>query len=200
MSMLNLDKLRDQQAAIVEAADQEIALCKERLAETRKRIGIANARPVELAELERRLTNDRQAALVAFDQPTLTKIDKSLKALPGQRADNEKEISDCQLIITGLEAKITAKTFHRSVAEKAIGKLDLQALFPKINQHAQALAEALHEAAPLAASGDVREFFGALPDFLVFFEPFAESEILNPEFKKTHFKYCFDKRFPFVKE
>ena len=197
--MLNLDKLRAEQAEVVKTAEAEIELCKERLAETRKRLGVALARPAEIAETERRLTAERQAALVGFDAATLAKCDKLLRALPASRAENEKEIADCKLIIEGLEAKVVAKTRHRDDAIKACARVDLQAKYSAINKAVSALADALREAAPLAQAGDCREFFGILPDFLVVFEPFAESEITSPDFKKVNFKYCYDRRFPFTK-
>ena len=104
MPQIIFENIREAQGKIIQAATDEIILCTERLAATRLRSAEAQARPEELKAMARRLTGERQIALVAFDQTALAKIDKAIKALPSLREENDRVLVDCKVIIEGLDA------------------------------------------------------------------------------------------------
>jgi len=188
------EALRVEQSAVVNGASDELALCQERLDATRKRRGVALARPDELITLEKRLTAERSIALVSFDQGAIGKIEKSLKTLPGLKAENDRELADCQVIIDGLEAKIRAATLRKKNAETAVARIDLCGHFPEINKHVAALAELFQLAGPLAAQGDVREFFGVLPDMLCKLDVPDVVDILNVDNKRIPHQFIYNRQ------
>jgi hypothetical protein len=194
MPQIIFENIREAQGKIIQAATDEIILCTERLAATRLRSAEAQARPEELKAMARRLTGERQIALVAFDQTALAKIDKAIKALPSLREENDRVLVDCKVIIEGLDAKVEVAKFRKVNAQRVIARIDLCEHIPEFNGLVSRLAEMLPVMAPLAAVGNSPEFFACIPDLLCELQPFTDSDLLNVDRKNISHTFLFNKQ------